>query len=560
MKILKKLALNTDFFNRYISLINDTATIKTISQTVSAITAIAIWYTLAENNLKPLLGWWAIIPSSIFAVVVAIAIEIGLRRFLPYGVRCFIQKRWKGLDGAMSFFILPICCALLMASGWTSFQGSYTVIETVTPDVELKTTTATDSVYIAQKSDNTNIFKSDSLTISTSFKNQISAASKKYEALATSHINKSTQYEARAKKAKGKSNKSWLRVLRDRELIKADLQTSNKDSVIALLETAKANKLLDLLESRRNDKIGADTIHQVATSKIVAFNDVLLAENKSLMNAYGMGLGWITIACLIIFIALTILEEIHKKGSEIEETIVFSQYDVLAPIFTRWTNYLKEWWLGIWHRKLDKWEGNLIAPKLPKKLPPLYYLGDQEQERIEVNADTQQIKDKPLVQEVVDEKENKWNIILAETLGESDKEGFENGFSLKKYQNKISLPNAVQIIQNDAPIIPIGRAKKGQQQRVEIKGFLRPEVNENNPIKRIKIGHRVDVLDLNKLNNRNKEKYKAKQKRRVLKYYNNYHKKHGKKPSYPVIANALALSINTVGKYIREMKASGEIY
>ena len=555
MKFFKKLALNTDFFNRYILLINDISTIKTITQIVSAVTAIAIWYALAKNNLEPLLGWWAIIPSGIFAVVIAIAIEIGLRRFLPYGVRCFIQERWKGLDGAMSAFILPICCALLVASGWTSFKGSYTVIETVTPDIELKTTTATDSVYIAQKSDNKNIFKSDSVTIATSFNNQIEATSKRYNALMTSHINKSVQYEERARRAKGKSNKSWLRVLRDRELSKADLQTSKKDSVIATLEVAKADKLLVLIENRRNDKVVADTTHQAATSKIIASNDALLAENKSLIDTYGMGLGWITIICLFIFIALTILEEIHKKGSEIEETVVFTQFDILPPIFTRWTNYLNEWWLGIWHRKLDKWEANLIAPQLPKKLPPLYHLAEQEQERIEVNSDTQSVKNKPLIEDIAEEKDNEWNVIIADTL--KDSEGFENGFSLNQYQHEISLPDPVQIIKNDTPIIPIKRMDNDKNERVIIKGFLKEKEDANNPIERIKIGHRLHILDLNKFNKRDKEKFKIKQLKRIKKYYQKQLEKTGKKPTYQNVSDALGISRETIGKYVRQLKKEG---
>jgi len=555
MKFFKKLALNTDFFNRYILLINDISTIKTITQIVSAVTAIAIWYALAKNNLEPLLGWWAIIPSGIFAVVIAIAIEIGLRRFLPYGVRCFIQERWKGLDGAMSAFILPICCALLVASGWTSFKGSYTVIETVTPDIELKTTTATDSVYIAQKSDNKNIFKSDSVTIATSFNNQIEATSKRYNALMTSHINKSVQYEERARRAKGKSNKSWLRVLRDRELSKADLQTSKKDSVIATLEVAKADKLLVLIENRRNDKVVADTTHQAATSKIIASNDALLAENKSLIDTYGMGLGWITIICLFIFIALTILEEIHKKGSEIEETVVFTQFDILPPIFTRWTNYLNEWWLGIWHRKLDKWEANLISPQLPKKLPPLYHLAEQEQERIEVNSDTQSVKNKPLIEDIAEEKDNEWNVIIADTL--KDSEGFENGFSLNQYQHEISLPDPVQIIKNDTPIIPIKRMDNDKNERVIIKGFLKEKEDANNPIERIKIGHRLHILDLNKFNKRDKEKFKIKQLKRIKKYYQKQLEKTGKKPTYQNVSDALGISRETIGKYVRQLKKEG---
>jgi len=562
MKIFKKLALNTEFFNRYIALVNDTATIKTITQVVSAVTAITIWYTLAENNLKPLLGGWAIIPASIFSVVAAIGIEIGLRRFLPYGVRCFIQNRWKGLDGAMSAFILPICCALLVASGWTSFQGSYAVIETVTPDIELKTTTATDSIYVAQKRDNKNIFKSDSLVIVNSFNNQISATSKRYEALVTSHLNKSIQYEERAKWAKGRSNKSWLSVLRDRELSKADLQTNNKDSVIANLEATKAAKLLVLLKNRRTDKLVADTTHQAATSKIIASNDVLLTENKDLIDTYGMGLGWITIVCLLVFIALTILEEIHKKGSKIEETIVFSQYDVLPTLFSRWTNYINESWLGFWHRKLDKWEDNLTPPKLPKKLPPLYYLEDQEQERIQVQSNAQSIKDTPLIQETTEENDNEWNVIIADTL--DDKEGFENGFSLNKLDIKSSKKNSSKFYKNDTPIIDINNKKIESEKRVKIKGFLRSDEPANegltNPIDEGKKLHRLPILpiyDINKLNKRDKEKFKAKQKLRIQKFYKKYLEKHGKKPSYKVISDALDMTEKTVGNYVRQLKREG---
>jgi len=99
---------------------------------------------------------------------------------------------------------------------------------------------------------------------------------------------------------------------------------------------------------------------------------------------------------------------------------------------------------------------------------------------------------------------------------------------------------------------------------VKIKGFLRSDEPANegltNPIDEGKKLHRLPILpiyDINKLNKRDKEKFKAKQKLRIQKFYKKYLEKHGKKPSYKVISDALDMTEKTVGNYVRQLKREG---
>lgn len=388
MKFLKVFDLDSDFFKRYISLIQSTGKVKTGTQIVSAVTSFAVWYALANSNLVAFFGWWSFIPSVIFGVVVAVGIEVGLRKFLPYGVQSFIYSRWKSNDLAMSIFILPICLFLLAATGYTSFKGSTTVVESFAPDIELLTTTATDSVYTSKVSANKQTFSSDSLTIATTFNNQIASTNTKFGTKVTGAINEAEKLQGRAQKAKSKGNRDWLNVLSDRAIAKADNYTFSKDSIISDLETAKAAKLLALLDNRRTDKIGTDTTYAAATGKILASNELAISENEALVNSYGSGLGWITVVCLIVFIFLTILEEIHKKGSDQTETVVFDQLDLLPSIWDRWTNYINAKVLGKVHRKLNEWESNLQPLPMPEPVQPIYIHGGQEQKQIEIKEPT----------------------------------------------------------------------------------------------------------------------------------------------------------------------------
>jgi len=91
-------------------------------------------------------------------------------------------------------------------------------------------------------------------------------------------------------------------------------------------------------------------------------------------------------------------------------------------------------------------------------------------------------------------------------------------------------------------------------------GFNIPSVNnQDESVIHTKMGHRIDILDLNKLNKRDKEKFKAKQEKRIVTYYHKYVEKNGVKPSYQIISNALGISVNTVGKYIRKLKDEGNV-
>ncbi len=544
MKFLKKYDLDSDFYKRYVSLIQNTGKIKTGTQVVSAITGIAVWYALANSNLVQFFGWWAFIPSTIFALLVAVGIEVGLRRFLPYGVRAFIHKRWKGLDGAMSGFIIPICCALLVASGYTSFQGSTTVVQAIAPDVELKTTTATDSVYTTKVSANNQTFASDSLTIATTFNNQIQATAKKFDTKILSSINKAEQLQERASRTKTAANKSWLKVLAGRAIDKADNYTFAKDSIVADLEGFKASKLLTLLDNRRTDKIGADTTYIAATTKIIASNELAVNENQNLIDSYGSGLGWITVVCLIVFIFLTILEEIHRKGSDQTEQVVYSQLDLLPSVWDRWTNYINELVLGAIHRKLAAWESNLQPLPMPEPLSELYVLGDQEQQKIQVGTTLPYDQG---FEKIFDSSNN------GQTAGIDERDLYDfTDFS----RNKKSDKNITATV--EAP--PTSSEDLEFIFDDDFKGVLGGEDGTTTDTSKIgRIGDRMPISSANLDNDRNKEKHKKKQKKRIVKYYKSYLKKYKKKPSYQTISDALNIAVRSVGEYVRELKKAGEL-
>ncbi len=84
-------------------------------------------------------------------------------------------------------------------------------------------------------------------------------------------------------------------------------------------------------------------------------------------------------------------------------------------------------------------------------------------------------------------------------------------------------------------------------------------IHKENISKIGRIGDRMPLSTANLDNDRNKEKHKRKQKKRIVKYYENYIKKHGKKPSYQTISDALNIAVRSVGNYARELKGEGKL-
>jgi len=69
----------------------------------------------------------------------------------------------------------------------------------------------------------------------------------------------------------------------------------------------------------------------------------------------------------------------------------------------------------------------------------------------------------------------------------------------------------------------------------------------------------ADISKANAANDRNKNKHIKRQKKRIKKFYLNYKKRYGKGPSYDIISEATNINKRSVGRFVRELKESGEL-
>jgi hypothetical protein len=137
MKNLKSNPKNEGFFSTYVNLIKTLKKAGYASQVVSALTEIGGIFAAAYIALLPVAPNLAIYIASVIAMIGTAVIELGLRQLLPHSVDSILYKRFSGLHLAMTVFIFSCTIVLLAASAVLSFQNSKTIVEQVTPNVEV---------------------------------------------------------------------------------------------------------------------------------------------------------------------------------------------------------------------------------------------------------------------------------------------------------------------------------------------------------------------------------------------------------------------------------------
>lgn len=151
-----------------------------------------------------------------------------------------------------------------------------------------------------------------------------------------------------------------------------------------------------------------------------------------------------------------------------------------------------------------------------------------------------------------------WTLIST-TISRPLRNGIRKRLNKIQPLERLEESEAVYNISEGAAILATAQVSESEQRQI---GFTygqssAKEISKEIPIKLTKIGHRIDITDLNKLNDRNKEKLKIKTTKRIIKYCKSYKKKNGKLPTQQAIADKLGLSRTTIGKYIRNIKANG---
>jgi len=377
MKIQFSLPSNEDFFNRYATLVPTLSKLGIFAQLVSSITEIGIIYNIILSRVIEFTPMYATILATIGAIIGTAFLEIGLREFTPYSIKAFLYKRFKGLDLAMTIFILLVNFGLLFASGYLSFNGSKELIKIAAPTAQLESSNLIDSSYVANQASIQKAFKSDSLTISSGYQKQINAQQEKYKALLAQQQTRLNQY-IRKEERQGLSYASRKESIKEKMAgIEAD-----KAQQVALLEATRATELKELLDSRKTDAATVESRYLSNTNKIEHANTVTKAKAANTIKTYGNGLAYFTILCLSVFLLSTIIAEIHKKGSSIEQVALPNQYHFSDSVINEFTNMLSDKY-NYYTRTAISYLADLTpAPPIPTEPTILYDISNRQQQRV----------------------------------------------------------------------------------------------------------------------------------------------------------------------------------
>ena len=381
MKTLFSLPKDKDFFNRYATLVPTLNILGHLAQVVSALTEIGVIYLLIFSSLAGFFPVLAFPVAFIGCVIGTAFIEVGLRKFTPYSVRAILHNRFQGLDRIMSVFVLAACLLLLGASGFLSFKGSKTIVEAVAPPPAMITTASADSTASAAKAETMAQYRADSIGIASRHAAQAQAL--KTSAASAIAAGKMELRNIEAKeRATGQPFGTQKREARKRI---ADMEAT-RDAQLAQLEADKANALASLTADRKSAAQRIEANHSARRDSVTTYNATAIEQAANQVKNYGGGLAWFTVVCLVVFILSVALNEVHAKGSGIEEVPQPNQYHFSESITAEFMNAASERINYNLRSKIRRWADLTPEPMEPKAPPVLYELADTAQPRRKIGV------------------------------------------------------------------------------------------------------------------------------------------------------------------------------
>jgi len=385
MKILKNLPKAQDFFDRYANLIPTLFWLGVIAQIISGLTEVGIIYNIINTKLSDLpvkMAFETVKTVSVLgAILGTIFFELGLRKFIPYAVKSVLYNRFTGLDKVMSIFILGIAFLLVCGSIALSYNGSKELVNIMSEPTEI-TTDKADFAYHTSRGEALRAYRADSMTVASTYDNQIVALKNKYKGEIEKQESEIALYERKEART-GNSYQSRKQVHKGNI---ANIK-SKQGTEIAALQGAKRKELKETISIHRNAKKEAKTDYNTKVASIEKSNTTAANKAASKSAMYGGGLAWFTVLCMVVFICSVIIDEVHKKGSEITEQVLVTQYDFLPSAWSRFLKMASEKVSEKLHSKITKWESTTPPPKLPVVQHQLFDLGQIKQERVIVEVE-----------------------------------------------------------------------------------------------------------------------------------------------------------------------------
>lgn len=359
------------FFTRYAPLVPKLKTPGYLSQIVSGLTEWGILYALIYASLVAFWPSVAAIAGVIGATVGVIIIEGGLRGLLPFSMRAIIKKRWQGLDGWISVIVIGITVLLLAASAFLSFAGSRSLVESMAAPPAAETTTATDSLATSEAVLVNASWQSDAEAITTAYDVRLDAVG--MAAAATLQ-----RLNAQTSNLRTKETTTGQKFITARAEVRQQIADAkaDRDTELAKLKTTREAELEDLRTRYRGRLDGITVGRDTTRINIATSNTSALQDHQAKVGAYGGGLAWFTVLCLIVLIVSIAVEELHLAGAGIEEQAEPDAYTfeggAVAAFRGAVSSRFRRWLFGLVHH-IER--GTPEAPE-PVAAPIIWQRGD----------------------------------------------------------------------------------------------------------------------------------------------------------------------------------------
>ncbi len=377
MKIHYSLPTNEKFFNRYAALIPTLVSLGFIAQIVSAVTETGIIYSIIFSRVSEVAPAHAYLIALFGAITGTAFIEIGLRKFAPYSVKAVLYRRFKGLDLAMTVFIFCVCFGLLFTSAYLSFKGSRDLVEVAAPLPDLKDTAQQDRKHAENKKQILNSFAADKQATADSYDKRTEAEKSRFNSLIDEQKAEIRKYTRKELKT-GASYQT--RIERSRKKIAAyRVQQTEKT---AALERERAAAVQLLTDRRRTDLNRLESTYANEVADVKKENQTTVQTAAAKVSKYGNGLAWFTILCVLVFLFSVVLEQIHKKGSGIEQTALPNQYYFSQSVFSEFAEMVSDKMNFYFRNKINRLAYATPPPPIPAAPPDLYDLTAAKQRRL----------------------------------------------------------------------------------------------------------------------------------------------------------------------------------
>lgn len=321
MKFRFSLPKDEKFFSDYAGLTGTLKTLGYLAQVVSALTEFGVIFALVESSLFDFFPQ-AARPAGIFGAVIGTAfLELGLRKFLPYSAKAVLYQRFSGLHAFISGAVFAVTLGLLFSSGYLSFQGSKELVHATAPKPKLASLDSADSKEQAKRAEAVLQYSADSAEAVERYSLPLAAVREKYAAKLATEAQALNRLESK-ERTEGRRYGTQKAAIRSRILA---LQAQQAEEA-ADMENGKALALAAAIKARNNAFAKAESERDAQRHDLETKNAKAEAHSAQQVERYGSGLAWFTVVCMVVLLFSVSIDEIHKKGSGIEEVVLPTQY------------------------------------------------------------------------------------------------------------------------------------------------------------------------------------------------------------------------------------------